>query len=57
MLMAGDNRASVTGLPVRWVLIAILTSAAAAVGFVFGGPVPAITAGASVAVAAHKLIA
>lgn len=50
-----DERAA--GLPVRWAVIAILTAAAAVVGSVFGGPVAAITAGAAVATAAHKLLA
>lgn len=45
------------GLPVRWAVIAIVAVAAAAVGFVVGGPLAAITAGATVATAAHSLLA
>jgi len=44
-------------LPVRWVVIGLLTAAAATVGYVVAGPVAAITAGCAVATAAHKLIA
>lgn len=44
-------------LPVRWVLIGLLTAAAATVGYLVAGPVAAMTAGCAVATAAHKLIA
>jgi hypothetical protein len=44
-------------LPVRWVVIGLLTAAAATVGYLVAGPVAAITAGCTVATAAHKLIA
>jgi hypothetical protein len=44
-------------LPVRWALIGILASIAAAVGFICAGPVTAIVTGCAVATAAHRLIA
>ena len=43
-------------LPLRWAIIAMLTAAAGAIGFVVGGPVVAITAAAAVAVAAHTIL-
>ena len=44
-------------LPLRWAVIGLLTVVGAAVGYVVGGPVAAITAGCAVATAAHRLIA
>lgn len=44
-------------LPVRWVVIAILTATAAAVAFAVSGLVPAIMVGCAVATAGHRLIA
>lgn len=43
-------------LPLRWAIIAILTTASGAIGLIVGGPVVAITAAAAVAVAAHTIL-
>ncbi|MDV6297434.1 hypothetical protein KI427_27150 (plasmid) [Rhodococcus ruber] len=45
------------GLPLRWVVIAILAGMGGTLGFLTGGVVPAIMATCAVATAAHKLIA
>ncbi|MGE2841956.1 hypothetical protein ACQGFJ_00035 [Rhodococcus sp. 3.70] len=45
------------GLPVRWVVIAILAAVAGVFAFLAGGVVPAITAACAVATAGHKIIA
>lgn len=44
-------------LPLRWVVIAILTAAAAVGGLMWEGPVAAIASACAVAVAFHRLIA
>lgn len=45
------------GLPVRWALIAVLAADGGAVGFLYGGPVAALTTACAVATAGHRLIA
>jgi len=45
------------GLPLRWAVIAILATGGGAVGFVFGGPIAAVTTAVAVAVGAHQLLA
>jgi hypothetical protein len=42
---------------VWWAVIGIVAGAAALIGYLFGGPVAAITCAAGVAVAAHRLLA
>ena len=55
------NRSDPDRLPLRWVLIGILTTAGGAAGFMssgpVAGPVTAIVTGCAVATAAHRLIA
>ncbi|BBX88213.1 hypothetical protein [Mycolicibacterium aubagnense] len=55
------NRSTPDRLPLRWVLIGMLTAAGGAAGFVssgpVAGPVTAIVTGCAVATAAHRLIA
>ncbi|MFC0504185.1 hypothetical protein [Micromonospora costi] len=43
-------------LPQRWAIIAMVTAAAAIVGYLVGGPLAAIGAGATVLVAAHEVL-
>lgn len=45
------------GLPVRWVVIAILAATGATFAFLAGGVIPAITVACAVATAGHKIIA
>ncbi|MCW3838534.1 hypothetical protein ONA70_00260 [Micromonospora yasonensis] len=44
------------GLPLRWAVIGLAALLAGAVGYLFGGPIAAITTAAAVAVAAHRLL-
>lgn len=44
------------GLPHRWAIIAMVTTAAAVVAYIAGGPIAAITVGAAVLVAAHRVL-
>ncbi|MFG1914105.1 hypothetical protein [Micromonospora sp. NPDC048898] len=43
-------------LPQRWAIIAMVTAAAAIVAYLAGGPIAAITVGAGVLVAAHRVL-
>ncbi|SCG71745.1 hypothetical protein [Micromonospora inositola] len=43
-------------LPQRWAIIAMVTAAAATVAHLAGGPIAAITVGAAVLVAAHRVL-
>lgn len=45
------------GLPLRWAVIGMLATAGAVIGFVYGGPVAAVTTAVAVAVGAHRLLA
>lgn len=55
--LGNERRSGKPGLPLRWAIIAILAAGGGAVGFVFGGPVAAITTAVAVAVGAHQLLA
>ncbi|NES14557.1 MULTISPECIES: hypothetical protein [Micromonospora] len=44
------------GLPLRWAVIGLAALLAGTVGYLFGGPIAAITTAAAVAVAAHRLL-
>jgi hypothetical protein len=52
-----EGRRGKPGLPLRWAVIAILAAGGGAVGFMFGGPVAAVTTAVAVAVGAHQLLA
>ena len=52
-----ERRPAKAGLPVRWAVIAILAAAGGAIGFMFAGPVAAVTTAVAVAVGAHQLLA
>ncbi|MFI5490182.1 hypothetical protein ACIBXA_28995 [Micromonospora echinaurantiaca] len=43
-------------LPQRWAIIAMITAAGAIVAYLAGGPVTAISVGAAVLVAAHRVL-
>ncbi len=43
-------------LPQRWAIIAMVTAAATIVAYLAGGPIAAITVGAAVLVAAHRVL-
>ncbi|MDG6108841.1 hypothetical protein Daura_06000 [Dactylosporangium aurantiacum] len=45
------------GLPLRWAVIGLIAGLAGSVAHLTGGPIAAITTGAAVSVAAHRLLA
>lgn len=53
----GSDSEPPSGLPVRWAVIAIVAVTAGASGYGVDGPMAAIMASATVAAAAHRLLA
>ncbi|MFG1777668.1 hypothetical protein ACGFIG_14710 [Micromonospora sp. NPDC049048] len=53
---AGQEPGDPQRLPQRWAIIAMVTAAAATIGYLVGGPLAAIGAGTTVLVAAHRVL-
>ena len=56
-LSQGGNQPPAEGLPLRWVVIALLAVTAGGVGYLAAGIVTAIVTACTVATAMHKIIA